>query len=105
MPRKNFRSAPAMNSANKRRIILLRIILYSLGFGLPLLVMFGGCSYYPAPSLSFSSCVIPSEMFKEYASFIFAMVLISSYMLGIPILIYVAVVVAVTEFIAWALKG
>jgi len=74
-----------MNSANKRRIILLRIILYSLGFGLPLLGMFG-CGF-GAP-LSFSSCVIPLEVFKDYASFVSLVFLISSYMIGIPILIY-----------------
>ncbi len=91
-----------MSPANKRQIILLRIILYSLSFGLPLLAMFG-CSAVP-PALSFSSCIIPLEAFRDYASFVLAMIIISSYMLGIPILIYIVVVIVVTEFIAWAFK-
>jgi len=93
-----------MSSANKRRIILLRIILYSLGFGLPLLAMFGamfGCNFDP-PAVS---CIIPSEAFRDFATFVYALIIISSYTLGIPILIYIAVVIVVTESIARAFKG
>jgi hypothetical protein len=94
-----------MNSTKKRRIILLQIIIYFLCFGLPLLVwMFGGCTFDGAALLP-SSCAIPLKVFKDYASFVYAMLVISSYLLGIPLLIYIAIVVGMTELIAWALKG
>lgn len=61
-----------------------------------------GCDGFNEGTMKVSNCFIGFSAFEEYANVVFGFLLVSAFILGIPILIYVGAVVLVTEIIARA---
>ncbi|WP_020681020.1 hypothetical protein [Marinobacterium rhizophilum] len=79
----------------------IRWILYGVGFLLPMLALFG-CDGFNEGSMKVSSCFIGFSAFEDFANAVYGFVLVSAFMLGIPILLYIGAVVLVTEIMARA---
>jgi len=78
----------------------VRIVLYFLGFGLPLLAILS-CSGFDTGSGKASCMLVPDD----FGSLVLALVALSSFLVGIPIVIYAVVVVVITEIISATAGG
>jgi len=79
---------------------IFRLSVYFVTFVLPILSAMNCPSYSAAGSISASSCYVKSELLASLADVVYGALLISSFLIFIPILIYIGIVVAVTEITA-----
>ena len=80
-----------------RKKTYVKVIVYFLGFVLPILSMLN-CDGLNEGNMAVTSCVIDSDLIRSYASFYWGWLAISSFMLFIPVIIYILVVVFIAKF-------
>ena len=88
---------------NSRKTKIIRVIMYSLTILVPLLAM-ENCSGWDEGSMEVSSCFIDILIFREFANFCYSLLLISAFLAFIPLLIYILIVIGITEFLVFIIK-
>ncbi len=73
--------------------------IYFFAFVLPILGMMN-CSGWNEGSMVVESCIIDGTIFRAYADFYYGWLLISAFMAGAPILIFIGIVVFLTKLIS-----
>jgi hypothetical protein len=81
---------------NRSKKITLSI--YFIAFALPILGMMN-CSGWDEGSMTVESCMIDGAIFRAYADFYYGWLLISAFMVGAPILLFIGIVVFLTKLI------
>jgi len=74
-----------------------KLLIFFIAFAMPTIAM-SFCTGWNAGSMS-SNCVFKSKFFKEYADAYYGFIFVSSFAMGIPIVLYFAVVIGVTNWI------
>jgi len=74
-------------------------LIYLIAFGFPVLLI-AGSSGWNAGSMQASSYLIDNEMIKSLTDLILNLVFMSSFLLGLPILIYVLVVIGFAKLLS-----
>ena len=82
---------------SKKTIVL--IILLFIGLILPILGMYN-CSGFNSGNMSVQSCIIDNTVLRKYADFYYGLITISSYILFVPVLIYIGIVIFIAKFIS-----
>jgi small-conductance mechanosensitive channel len=80
-----------------------RIFTYFCAFILPILSVIN-CEGWNAGSMSVKSCTIENYVFIEAANLVIGLLFLSSFMLFIPVLVYVLLVIASYELLLFLLK-
>jgi uncharacterized membrane protein len=73
-------------------------ILYFIAFVLPILGI-KNCPGWNEGSMAVHSCIIDGNIFREYADLYYAFLLLSAFLMGIPVIIYVGIVIFLTILI------
>jgi len=79
-----------------------RAAIYFLLIVLPILTI-GTCDGWSGGP--FSHCLVNTEFVREYASFYATLLVVSSFFLGIPVLIYIWLAIVFTERVAKQIAG
>lgn len=74
-------------------------LIYLIAFGFPVLLI-AGSEGWNAGSMKASSYLIDNEMIKSLTDLILNLVFMSSFLLGLPILIYVFVVIGFAKLLS-----
>ena len=88
---------------NSRKTKIIRVIMYSLTILVPLLAM-ENCSGWDEGSMEVSSCFVDISIFREFANLCYSLLLISAFLAFIPLLIYILIVIGITEFLVFIVK-
>jgi hypothetical protein len=88
---------------NGRKTKIIRVIMYSLTILVPLLAM-ENCSGWNEGSMEVSTCFIDILIFREFANLCYSGFLISAFLAFIPLLIYILIVIGITEFLVFFVK-
>ena len=88
---------------NSRKTKIIRVIMYSLRILVPLLAM-ENCSGWDESSMDVSSCFVDISIFREFANLCYSLLLISAFLAFIPLLIYILIVIGITEFLVFIVK-
>jgi len=81
-----------MTKLQRRLIVGSIVIVLFLG---PIAIM-GNCSGWNEGSMKVAACTLDSRLLRDLADLLYGVVLISAFILGLPILLYIAIGVAVT---------
>jgi len=76
---------------------IAKIFVYFIGLVMPILAMLN-CNGFDGGNMKVSHCFIDSSLIRSYADFYFGWLLISSFMVFIPVIIYVGIVVLVAKY-------
>lgn len=77
---------------------IIRIVSYSILFVLPYLGM-TNCEGWNEGSMEVACCTIDSKILRAYADFYFSFIVLSSFMLLIPVVVYILTGIGITEVI------
>lgn len=75
---------------------VIKIVTYFVGLVMPILGMLN-CGGHHEGTMQVSSCIIDCSITRSYANFYWGWVTMSSFMLGIPIIIYIVVVIQLAK--------
>jgi hypothetical protein len=78
---------------------VIRIVFYFILFVLPYLGM-TNCEGWNEGTMEVASCTFDSDIFRAYAYLYFSFIVLSSFMLLIPVIGYILVGILITEVIA-----
>jgi hypothetical protein len=73
-------------------------ILYFVAFVLPILGVMN-CDGWNAGSMAVATCAIDNGLFRSYANLYMAFLFFSSFLVFIPVLIYIVICILLTKFI------
>lgn len=82
-----------------RKKVLIVITAFFIGIVLPILGMYN-CSGFNTGTMSVQSCIIDNALLRSYANFYSGWVIMSSYVLFVPIFAYIVGLVVATNYIA-----
>jgi hypothetical protein len=82
-----------------KKTTIIKIGIYFAAFGLPILGMLN-CSGWSESDMKVESCIIDAQFLRDYAAFYYNFLLISSFTVLIPLIIYVLLVVFIAKKIA-----
>jgi len=88
---------------NNRKTKIIRVIMYSLTILVPLLAM-ENCSGWNEGSMEVSTCYVDISIFREFANLCYSGLLISAFLAFIPLIIYILIVIGITEFLVFIVK-
>ena len=88
---------------NSRKTKIIRVIMYSLTILVPLLAM-ENCSGWDEGSMEVSTCFVDISIFREFANLCYSLLLISAFLAFIPLIIYILIVIGITEFLVFIVK-
>ena len=75
-----------------------KLLIFFIAFAMPTIAM-SFCTGWNAGSMASSRCVFKSAFFKEYADAYYGFLFMSSFMVGIPIVLYFVLVIYVTNWL------
>jgi hypothetical protein len=84
--------------------LLSRLPFYSLFFIFPVLGMMN-CQGWNEGSMSSETCLINSSLLQAYADFYYALILFSSFMLLLPLVVYIVIAIWLSEVFGRKLAG
>lgn len=84
------------------RTLIAFAIVFGAGIGLPVLALFN-CSGWNEGSMRVATCIVDTPALREWAEILYGFLLLASFLAGIPLLIYLAFLIALALFIRWAL--
>lgn len=70
----------------------------------PLLAMENCGSGWDEGSMEVSSCFVGISIFREFANLCYSGLLISAFLAFIPLIIYILIVIGITEFLVFIVK-
>ena len=82
---------------SKKRAI--RLVFYFIGLVMPILGMMN-CKGFNEGSMTVKECFIDNSLLRSYADFYYGWVTISSFMIFIPVIIYIIIVIKLARFIS-----
>ncbi len=81
------------------RTTKIKLVIYFIGFILPILGMMN-CQGWNEGSGVVSDCIIDCILFRSYADFYYGLLLISTFMVLIPLGIYSIIVIFLANFLS-----
>jgi hypothetical protein len=84
------------------RTLIAFAIVFGAGIGLPVLALFN-CSGWNEGSMRVATCIVDTPALRDWAEILYGFLLLASFMGGIPLLIYLVMLIAVALFIRWSL--
>lgn len=69
----------------------VRLMIYIIGIGFPIFAMWN-CSGFNEGSMVVKDCIIDSNLLRNFSSFCYGVVTISSFMMFIPIILYIYII-------------
>lgn len=85
------------------RTLIAFAIVFGAGIGLPVLALFN-CSGWNEGSMQVATCIIDTPGLRDWSEILYGFLLLASFMAGIPLLIYLVVLIVLTLFIRRALS-
>jgi len=89
-----------MTKLQRRLLVASVAAIFLLG---PVAIM-GNCSGWNEGSMQVASCVVDVAPLRHLADLLYGWVLLSAFLLGLPILVYVGVALAITRVVAVKLR-
>jgi hypothetical protein len=84
-------------------ILITRLFLYFLLFVVPIFGIMN-CDGWNEGSMSVKNCLIDGDIFRAYANFYYDLILISAFLLLIPLAAYIAVSIGFVELLIYIAK-
>jgi len=88
---------------SNKKIKIIRLTIYSLTMIIPLLAM-QNCTGWNESSMEVSTCFVDISIFREFANFCYSKILISAFLGFIPLIIYILIVIGITEILVFIIK-
>jgi len=79
--------------------LIIKLVILFIGLVMPILGMLN-CKGFNEGSMKVKECFFDNELFKSYASFYFGWITISSFMMFIPVIIYIFIVFQIAKFVS-----
>ncbi|SCM67175.1 hypothetical protein SAMN05421764_11047 [Donghicola eburneus] len=82
------------------RTLVIFLIVFGAGIGIPILALFN-CGGWNEGTMQVAYCVVDTPDLRFVAEVVYAVVLLSSFTLGLPIFVYLMILLALALLLRW----